>query len=348
MPRQFVRHNHFVPEGYLRAWSANSHSVLVYQLLVPRDSVPVWRQIPIRRTCALDHLYTSTHGGEESDHIEQLFHEKFELPSAEPLARLRADQPLSGDDWYHIQRYLFALDRRTLSSYFDHTKWLEAQLPTLIQRSFVNAKREIGRRRRLGIRGAAIVDDEPQSIPLPLETKLETNPEGTAARIVSRLRLDRQAWLSGLERALTHTVEMIEFHRWSVFAPYGDSEWYTSDRPVMMVRANGIDDLEFTGGWGRARIRGSKEHLAKGCEIIVPMSPRQLLYAKVGERQATRRMLSREETLDLQRAIAMRAHRAIIARAESKRAIGFRERTVDRIAYKRELDEEKRWHEIQS
>jgi hypothetical protein len=77
-----------------------------------------------------------------------------------------------------------------------------------------------------------------------------------------------------MRHALTETIRKVRPHSWSIFHPYRDSEWFTSDRPVRRLRYATPDGFDRSDGWNRAC-----------CELLLPLSPRHLLYAQVGKRR---------------------------------------------------------------
>lgn len=89
---------------------------------------------------------------------------------------------------------------------------------------------------------------------------------------------------------------------------------------------------DFGGGWGN-----------KGTELMLPLSPRHLLYTKVGATAAPRFTMPRFETFQIQRFLAERAHREIIARREERRVSWFRQRVVDAERF---ADEERQWKQL--
>jgi hypothetical protein len=80
----------------------------------------------------------------------------------------------------------------------------------------------------------------------------------------------------------------------------------------------------------------------------MPLSPRHLLYAKVGEQQQKVIALSPENTLELQKLVAEHAHRSIYARQPIRRVAWFRPRLVDAAQFKAEEEAWSKWHAEQS
>jgi Protein of unknown function (DUF4238) len=70
--------SHFVPQGYLKGWSADGKRVWMYRLLVSTDSVPAWRKRSIRGIAFHQHLYTRLAAGAETDETEKWLNQEFE------------------------------------------------------------------------------------------------------------------------------------------------------------------------------------------------------------------------------------------------------------------------------
>jgi hypothetical protein len=125
-------------------------------------------------------------------------------------------------------------------------------------------------------------------------------------------------------------------HRWSVAAPFGDLQWPLPDHPVLRLNWNSESDYNFSGGWN-----------SPGTEIMMPLSPRHLLYVKVGAKMRNRFTFGQKATEPLQRLLAERAHRFIFATRKEKWVATVRPRTVDAEAMAAEDQEWREWHQDQ-
>ncbi len=83
------RHNHYAPQGYLKAWSSDGQTVMAYRTLVPAEKYPEWEPKSLRGVAFHTNFYTSVAGGGESDEIERWLNEEFEVPAAEALRKVR-------------------------------------------------------------------------------------------------------------------------------------------------------------------------------------------------------------------------------------------------------------------
>lgn len=339
MTPDFRREHHAVPAAYLRGWSDDRHEVFAYRLLVPHAKYPVWRKERIRGLLSYTHLYTSVRDGVESDALERWLNEEFEIPALEALQRVRSNEPLTPEHWKRLERYVFALDARTPGAFFEHHKRWSRQLPGMVESTLRSAVRRGRQAQDAGGSKAETKADlelatggDPITPAAPVRVWTEKRAEGGGLLHVEVVN-GRELWLHTIRHALTHTIEKVKGLTWSVLQPYRDSEWFTSDHPVVRLGFASEQQYDFGGGWGR-----------KNCEVLVPLSPRHLLYAKVGDRDPPRGEVTREMTAMLQRFVAERADRWIIARSESVRPTMFRRRTVNREWFEAEEAMWESWH----
>jgi hypothetical protein len=107
---------------------------------------------------------------------------------------------------------------------------------------------------------------------------------------------------------------------WQILRAHPSMEWITSDHPLLRLgyAANGPQNHSFEAGW-----------LQPKADIILPLSPRHLLHAQVGQRHPFPVDLSREKTFELLEILAQNARMSIFARSEVSRVRWFRPRQVD-------------------
>lgn len=79
----------------------------------------------------------------------------------------------------------------------------------------------------------------------------------------------------------------------------------------------------------------------------MPISPRHLLYVKVGSKSRNRFTVSQEETRYLQRFIVERAHRWIFAKKKLGWVAKDKSRIVDQAQFNAEQKAWKEWHDVQ-
>ena len=126
--------------------------------------------------------------------------------------------------------------------------------------------------------------------------------------------------------------------KWSILSPPEGLEWFTSDDPVVRLNYYGENRYDFKGGWGNP-----------GTEIFLPLSPRHLLYTKVGFPRPTRgTVVKRAEAEMFRHFIAEHAHRYIFSKLADADIPKLRPRTIDAAALRDESEQWSRWHEEQT
>ena len=145
-------------------------------------------------------------------------------------------------------------------------------------------------------------------------------------------------WLFGIKHILTHTLKVLLQHKWSILRAAHEVQWITTDDPVIRLNYYSKGSYNFGGGWGY-----------KGSEILLPLSPKHMLYTQVGKKNLPPRIeLSNEMSSELQIIIAEHSHRWIFANEPIKDIENIRPRIIDPISYKNEIKAWKHWHEEQS
>jgi hypothetical protein len=123
-------------------------------------------------------------------------------------------------------------------------------------------------------------------------------------------------------------------HRWRAIEPADDDEWPLTDHPVLTLNYFRPDQYDFGAGWGR-----------DGSEFILPVSPRVAVCTQVGTNNHGPTSMTAQKTHGIQRLMAERALRWIIARPGAAEWVSsVRPRTVNAEAYAREQEAWRRWH----
>ncbi|MBV8248506.1 MAG: DUF4238 domain-containing protein [Comamonas sp.] len=326
--------NHYVPEMYLKNW-AQRGQVATYALLVPNTSVPHWKKRSLRGIGYHRHLYTYLGRDGESDLFECWLGEKFESPAVIPIQKMLDDQRLSREDWYHLTRFLAAQDVRTPARLHEfiqrNEQTLQQELDKTVQASIAKLER-LARSNRPFPK----VEVRQSVTESPFKVSIQRNPAGDGyckAEAVS----GRKLWVHMSEHMLTDTLQHLHKHRWTIFEAPAGIPWLTSDKPVVRLNYYEPGNYDFKGGWGN-----------QGSEILFPLSPRHLMYTRIGHPLAKRKELVSEELAVLiNRFIAEHAHSYIFASAPSD-IEGIRPRHVSLEAFLNEKHAWEAWHQQQS
>jgi hypothetical protein len=171
-----------------------------------------------------------------------------------------------------------------------------------------------------------------------IEVSIErpATPDSDQATVRAVLPGGRRLWIASMRHLLTGAAETLCKHRWSIAEPAGDAEWLLTDHPVLRLNYYGPGRYDFGGGWGNP-----------GSEIMMPVSPRHLLYVQVGSKALSRLTFSHEQTRAVQQLLVERAHRWVFARRPAAWVAEVRPRVVDPETLKAEAKAWDDWHQDQ-
>jgi hypothetical protein len=333
---QFSRDNHYVPQLYLRAFPGADGRVFAYRTLVSRPEISLWKPSSIKGVGYLSHLYTRIAAGGETDEIEKWFHREIETPADEPLRKAVSDEPLTSDDWHSLIRLLAAQIVRTPAYFVRNLPRWCAMARGALGSAIQDAARALEAARQAG--KAPVLPESPYSEYLTLRTTTEVNPETGTAALGATVVLGRGMWLFAIRKALAEPEKVLHEHEWTILRPAEGMAWFTSDDPAVCLNYDAKRRYDFGGGWGRP-----------GTEILLPLSPRHLLYTRIGQ-SAPRRgsVVSPEETEALRQVIATHAYHMVFAASPDPDVAMLRPRIVDEGLFRKERDLWLRWHEEQT
>ena len=312
-----ARKNHYVPAMYLKRFETPPGHVLTYPILVGHQRVPLWTRRSIKGIGRRAHLYTRVVVGGQTDDLERWFNEEFETPAEEALRKATEGVRLTPSDWRRLIQFLAAQDVRTPARLFESNQRWKKEGPEFLDKTLRRSlqKLEIAAARRKKITSAEGNDAEY----LPVRVTTTSDPDQKTGYVKAEMIIGRDLRLFGIRRLLTKTVDVLLQQKWSILISPDELEWFTSDDPVVRLNYYGEKNYDFKGGWGK-----------RGTEIFLPLSPRHLLYAKIGHpRPARGTVIPRGEADMIRGFIAQHAHRYIFSRFADPEIPKLRPRTVD-------------------
>lgn len=329
-----TRNNHSVPEAYLRGWSSDGTHVLARRLLVPVSTYPEWERRRVGSLTAYQHLYTVVSQGQESDDLEQWLNNEFESPAALVLARVRENARLTADDFRKLAYYVASQDVRTPASFLEQKQRWERDLEGQMAEIMEEAKTELAEAARSGVPltpRAPVEGARP-----PFRVKLDRDAPGGPV-IKAEIAVGRELWHFQIRHVLSGVARVLALHKWHIVRPYPGYTWFTTDHPVLRLNFNNPTEYDFGGGWGK-----------KGSEMLMPLSPQHMLYTQIGYSHSGLTQFSKEQTELLQKLLAERAFRWIIAHDSQAAPRVTRPRRVDKEAFREEEKAWNQWHATQS
>jgi hypothetical protein len=334
----FTRDSHYVPQATLKRWSDDGNRVYAYRILVSRPEVPVWELRSIRRLACQQDLYTCFSGGQEVDEFERWIAREYEEPGLSAINNLLARARLSPTDWQRIVRFVATQDVRTPLTFIEWMRRWDQEIPDVLEKSLRGAIDALQRARAEGI--SLVCTTQPnafsESFRVHIETESQSTPGSGQALIRAEVTAGRSLWIASMRHLLTGVANVLCQQRWSVIEPFGDEQWPLTDHPVLRLNYYRPGHYDFGGGWGR-----------EGSEIMMPISPRNLLYVQIGKKAPNRFSFSLPETQLVQRLIVERAHRWVFATHPAPWVAQVRPRVVDQALFVAEQEAWKHWHQDQ-
>ena len=292
-----------------------------------RAEVPEWELRPIRGLAYQDDLYTTFSVGQEVDEFERWITRDYEEPGLSAVDKLLAQVRLSPFDWQQIARFVAAQDVRTPLNFIESMKRWEQDMPPMLEESIRDAVDTLRRARDEGIALASKSESNAYWEPWRVHIEPPSEPRSAQTMVRAEVTLGRSLWIASMHHLLTGAANALCQHRWSVAQPHGNEEWPLTDHPVLRLNYSRPGQYDFCGGWGN-----------KGSEIMMPISPRHLLYVQVGKKVRNRFNFSLQETKLVQRLIVERAHRWVFARKPANWIAQVRPRVVDSALFLDEQD----------
>ena len=333
-PQQnIIRDSHYVPEATLKRWSLNGTHVFAYRLLVPVEKVPEWQSRGIRRLARQRDLYTTFSGGQELDDFEEWLNVEFENRGLEAINRLISGSQLTQDDWRSMIMFVAAQDLRTPVCYIEMMDRWRQTLPDLLSRTMRESTRELDEAREQGIVLTAPPVENEFSDLIKITIEPSDDPASNKAILRSELSVGRGLWIAALHHLLSKVAKTLCNHRWSVVEPADGFEWPLTDHPVLRLNYYEPGRYDFKGGWGNP-----------GTEIMMPVSPKHLLYVRVGQKAPNRLRFEPGLTEMIKRFLVERAHRWVFATRPQDWVAKVRPRTVDLKLFEEDKEAWKDFH----
>ena len=335
--QNITRDNHYIPQAVPHQWSNDGERVHAYRILVSHSEVPEWELRSISGTAYHRDLYTSFTGDEELDEFEQWIEKEFEIPGLEAINKLVLERRLSQMEWRAIALFVAAQDVRTPLNFIESMRRWNQEVPGILENSIKETVRKLEDAREQGIRLIPSKSKNEFSELFRVHIKPPSEKDSDEASIQAEVVIGRRFWIASMRHLLSDAAKTLCQHRWSVARPHADNEWPLTDHPVLRLNYYRPGKYDFRGGWGN-----------EGSEIIMPVSPRHVLYVQVGKKIKSRFVFSSTDTELVQRLIVERAHRWVFAREPIDGVTQVKPRIVDRKIFTDEAIAWKRLHEDQT
>jgi hypothetical protein len=327
--------NHYVPRLYLKHFASDAGYLYRYRTLVSKESVPEWKRVHVGGVGYQVHLYTRVLVNEDTDEIEKWLNRDFETPAEGALSRVVHDERLSKDDYRVLNRFLAAQMVRTPAFLIENLPRWNQLAEKLLNDAMGEARDALEKAKGAGKPPNST--PTPNSEYLPLRVTKEPSEDGKSIIVKAQTVVGRGTWIFAMRHLLTNTLGRLAEHRWTILSAEDDLPWFTTDDPVVRLNFRSASSYDFKGGWGNP-----------GTEIMLPLSPKHLLYTQVGQKPPARGTLfSRAQASMLRKLIAEHAHRYIFSPKIDLHVPKLRPRIVNAEAVRNENAQWKNWHREQ-
>lgn len=268
--RHLKKDNHYVPQAYLKQWAIEGE-IPTYRLLVPHENCEMWKNHSPGSIAKHQHLYTYYSGTADTDEVERWLDRDFESPATVSIAKVVIGHRIEPEDWHNLFRFAVAQSVRTPSGLHQFTERQQKTLPSLITDTLEKSVARLEAAAKAGIKLQSHPADDAEN-KLPIKVSRITNAEGTEGVQVTALN-GRKMWIWQLRHVLTHTIDRLPKYRWTILHAPPGMTWPTSDNPLVKISFNARGEYYLDGGWA-----------TPGVQIILPLSPKHLLYTRLGVR----------------------------------------------------------------
>lgn len=228
--------------------------------------------------------------------------------------------------------FVAAQDLRTPLGFIEWMGWCEQTIPAMLERVMQDSIKKMEEAIEKGIKlKLPSVRNEFTGL-IKVTTEPPANPAMDRASLRAEVTIGRRSWIASMRHLLTGIAKKLSRHRWSVAEPADGFEWPITDHPVLRLNYYATGKYDFKGGWGQP-----------GTQIMMPVSPRHLLYVQVGQNAANRLTFDPNLTGLIQRFLIERAHRWVFATHPAEWVVRGRPRTVDSEIY---TAEKKMWQDF--
>lgn len=167
-------------------------------------------------------------------------------------------------------------------------------------------------------------DNDNKMFPLKIvDTGIENDGK---ALIKIETIIGKSYYLYMMKHLLKENIKILHKHEWKILDLDDRVNIPTSDDPVICLNYYVDDTYDFGGGWNNI-----------GSEIIFPISPKKIIYTKVGEKDIQFK-LNYELSMKIKTMIVEHAHRRIFSMDKERWITKVRKRYVNLDEFQREKE----------
>ncbi|AUG40286.1 hypothetical protein CXP47_10505 [Pseudomonas chlororaphis] len=326
--------NHYVPQVYLKHWAIKG-KILTYRLLVPHENCEVWKNHSPGSIAKHQYLYTYFSGSADTDEVEHWLDKDFESPAAVSIAKVVMGNPIKSEDWNNLFRFAVAQSVRTPAGLHQFIERQQKTLQNLISDTLEKSMAKLEDAVKTGVKLQASPSDDVENKP-PIKVSRIKNDDGTEGVQVTALN-GRKMWIWQLRHVLTYTIYRLPKYRWTILHAPPGMTWPTSDNPLIKICFNAKGEYYLDGGWA-----------TPGVQIILPLSPKHLLYTRLGTRPPPKGTTVNWQEASFFRKVILESALRYVFAADPTGIDVIRPRTISQEQCRYETKMWSDWHSTQS
>ncbi|MDD3241855.1 MAG: DUF4238 domain-containing protein [Bacilli bacterium] len=319
------RNNHFVSQMYLEAWQNSNNKVMVYDLLVPDDKVPIWSSKSIRSVASIDSLFVRLNNNIETDDIEKWFATEYESPAKEALNKAINEERISVDEWHKLINFVACHIVRTPDFLVKILETAKRDCAPIFEEEIESISRFSEETIKESIKNMKI-DINMDLFPIKC-VDVGDDETGLNRLIKVETIFGKQFYLWIMKHLLEKTSKILHKHKWGIITINDKVILPTSDSPVICLNYNNENDYNFGGGWGK-----------ENSNIIFPISPNKILYTQVGIKCKPRMKVNYKMSLVFKKIIVEHSYRKVISNFKDEEITKIKPRHIDLKEFIREKE----------
>ena len=319
------RNNHFLSQMYLEAWKNSNNKVMVYELLVPNEKVPLWIPKSTKSIGSIDSLFVRLKNNEEIDDIEEWFATKYESPAKEALEKAKNGGRISVDEWHQLIDFLACHIVRSPAFLANTLEKAKQECISIFEEKVEDISTITPSEMKKTINEMK-ANKNNELFPIKI-TDLGDDESGENKILKIETIFGKQFYLWIMKHLLEETAKILHKHKWSIITVDEKVVLPTSDNPVICLNYNNEKGYDFDGGWG-----------SKNSNIVFPISPNKILYTQVGCKNLPRLKLNYKMSIIFKRIIVEHSFRCVISNFEDNDIPKIKSRYVNLYEFKREKE----------
>lgn len=322
------RNNHFLSKMYLDAWKNEKGKVMVYELLVPSNQIPMWQPKSTKSIGKYKSMFVRLKNKKETDDIEKWLNQKYETPAKKPLEKAVNDMNLKKEEWISLIDFIMCHLVRSPSFIIRILNLARNECTSIFKEECENLSFNIENKKEI------LKDNQNFFADLfPIKITDEGYIDKNIKNIKIETILGKQFYLWIMKYLLEKTTKILYKYKWGIITVDEKVKLPTTDNPVICVKFISQKKYTFNAELGK-----------KNTIILFPISPNKIIYTKVGYNIKSKIKVDYETSNLIKKIIVENAYNIIISSQEDNDIEKNTPRIVDKEQF---IAEKKMWDDFQ-